>query len=99
MAFHPSGLHLVVALQDRVMCCNVLSSVIQPYNFMQIKGCNEIRFSNGGHLFACVQNDKVIHVYNTYTGDCSERMIFIGHMGKIMSIDWFQNDMGFTTCG
>jgi len=38
-------------------------------------------------------------VYNFYTYECTERMKFQGHMGRIMSIDWFQNDMGFTTCG
>ena len=26
-------------------------------------------------------------------------MQFTGHMGRIMGIDWFPNDMGFTTCG
>ncbi len=66
---------------------------------MLIKGCNEIRFANGGHLFAAVANEKHIHVYNFYTYDCTERMQFQGHMQRIMGIDWFSNDMGFTTCG
>ena len=79
---------------------NVLSSSFSFANkTITLKGCNEIRFSNGGHLFACVANDKSIHVYNFYTMELSERMQFTGHSGRIMSIDWFPNDMGFTTCG
>ena len=99
IAFHPSGLHLIVALQDKVLMCNVLSSQIEFYKQIPIKGCNEIRFANGGHLFACVFNEKNVHVYNFYTGDSPPNMQFQGHMGRIMSIDWYANDMGFTTCG
>ena len=99
VAFHPSGLHLVIALQDKINICNVLSNSISICKVMLIKGCNEIRFSNGGHLFAAVALEKLIHVYNFYTYDCNERMQFQGHMQRIMSIDWFANDMGFTTCG
>jgi len=79
--------------------CKVLSNTISHYKQLSVKGCNEIRFANGGHLFAIVSAEKNIHVYNFYTYECTERMKFQGHMGRIMSIDWFQNDMGFTTCG
>ena len=99
VAFHPSGLHLVVALQDKINMCNVLSNQIGVFKVIQIKGCNEIKFSNGGHMFACVTGNNQINVYNFWTGECSERMQFVGHMGRIMSIDWFANDMGFVTCG
>lgn len=79
--------------------CNVLSSEIHQFKTLQIKGCNEIRFANGGHLFACVTHEKNINVYNFFTGDCLDRMQFGGHIARIMSIDWYANDMGFTTCG
>ena len=46
-----------------------------------------------------MNKEKEIYVYNFYTYECQDRMKFTGHMGKIMSIDWFQNDMGFATCG
>ena len=42
VAFHPSGLHLVIALQDKINMCNVLSNTIQYYKTLTIKGCNEI---------------------------------------------------------
>ena len=102
VAFHPSGLHLVIALQDRIIMCNILSNSISLFKSISIKQCNEIRFSNGGHFFACVANTpntSNVHVFDFYTGEVSERMMFSGHLGRVMSIDWFSNDMGFTTCG
>ena len=99
LAFHPSGLHLIVALQDKINMCNVLSNQIESYKQIPIKSCNEIRFSNGGHKFACSIGTKYeIHVYNFYTGESSAQMQFSGHTKRIMGIDWFANDMGFTTC-
>jgi len=50
-------------------------------------------------MFAIVSNDKNINVYNFYTYECTERMMFSGHNQRTMSIDWFTNDMGFTTAG
>lgn len=76
VAFHPSGLHVVIALQDKIVMCNVLSSTIHHFKTISIKGCNEIKFSNGGHLFACVANEKNIHIYNFYTLETNERMQF-----------------------
>lgn len=99
VAFHPSGLHLVVALQDKILMMNLLSEKLQQHKMLSVKGCNEIRFSNGGHLFACTVNQKDILVYDFYTADCPPNMNFSGHVSRVMSIDWFANDMGFTSCG
>lgn len=79
LAFHPSGLHLVLALQDKILMCKVLSEEIAHFKNLAIKGCSEIRFNHGGHLFACVSADKNIHIYNFYTYECTERMKFTGH--------------------
>jgi WD40 repeat protein len=56
VAFHPSGLHLVVAMQDKIQMCNVLSKSIVSFKSHPIKACTEIRFSHGGNMFACVAN-------------------------------------------
>ena len=53
VAFHPSGFHLIVGFTDRVRMMNVFSKSLKPYNTIAIKACREIRFSNGGQLFAC----------------------------------------------
>jgi hypothetical protein len=52
VAFHPSGFHLVVAVQDKILLMNVLSKSLHPFKNIQVKACREIKFSNGGHLFA-----------------------------------------------
>ena len=99
VAFHPSGLHIIVALQDKIFLCNVLSRTINHYRSLPIKGCQEIKFSHGGHLFACAANFKDIFVYDFYTTDCPITMQFTGHVNRVRSIDWFENDMGFASCG
>lgn len=100
VAFHPSGLHLVVALQDKVHMCNILSRQIMPFKSIPIKQCSEIRFANGGHLFACAVNpSRDIYVYNFYTTDGLPFMQFTGHVNKVKSIDWFADDLGFSSCG
>ncbi len=99
VAFHPSGLHLIVAMQDKILMCNILSRTITSFKTHPIKGCTEIKFSHGGHLFACAANQKDIHVFNFYTGECSISMQFTGHVSRVRCIDWFENDLGFTTCG
>ena len=45
---------------------NVFSNDLEQFKAIQIKGCHEIQFSHGGHLFAAI-NDKVINVYNFWT--------------------------------
>jgi hypothetical protein len=41
---------------------------MQLYREFPVKQCREVRFSNGGHLFAAV-NGTTINVYDTYTTD------------------------------
>jgi WD40 repeat protein len=78
--------------------CNVLSRSINSFKHHPIKGCTEIKFAHGGHMFACVANHKEVHVFNFYTSDCPATMQFTGHVQRIRCIDWFENDLGFTTC-
>ena len=97
VAFHPSGFHILAAVGDKIMMMNVLSNSMSEYHNFVAKGCREIRFSNGGHLFAASHGIKT-HVYNFYTSDCPPNMICTGHNGKIMNIDWFEDDSGFADC-
>ena len=55
-------------------------------------------FASGGHLLACVVNQKDIHVYNFWTLECPANMIFTGHVQRVRCIQWFDNDLGFATC-
>lgn len=66
VSFHPSGYHLVVALTDKILIMNIFSSRLEVFKSIPIKGCHEIAFAHGGHLFAAI-NDKIINVYNFWT--------------------------------
>lgn len=55
-------------------------------------------FSNNGHLFA-VANINIIQIYQTYTGENPPNFVFRGHSGKIKSIFWQDDDLGFYSAG
>jgi len=98
VAFHPSGFHIVVAFADKIQLMNVLSSSIKEFANVPIKGCREISFSPGGHLFACGVQQSSIHVYNFYTLECPSYRQLRGHLNRVRSIDWFDDDTGFNSC-
>jgi len=99
VAFHPSGFHVVVAIQDKITLYNVLSKCIQPFKNIQVKGCTEIKFSNGGHLFAAAYGSNATYVFNFYTNENPPNFQCKGHIQKVRAIDWFDDDMGFVSAG
>jgi WD40 repeat protein len=100
VAIHPSGFHIVVAFIDKVVFMNVFSPEIKEYSpstVLSIKGCKELKFSNGGHMIAAGNTNGQIHVYNFYTLECM--LTLLGHNNKIRCIDWKEDDTGFASCG
>ena len=97
VAFHPSGFHILAAVSDKIMMMNVLSNSIQEYHSIALKNCREIRFSNGGHMFAAGVGSYT-YIYDFYTAECPSNMKCQGHSGKIVNIDWFEDDSGFADC-
>jgi WD40 repeat protein len=77
---------------------NVLSSQLKEYNSVQMKSCREVRFSNGGHLFAAGGLNQGIYVFNFYTAECHPNMQCKGH-AFVKGIDWFDDDSGFCSTG
>lgn len=59
VAMHPSGFHIIVALQDKIQLMNILSKGLNVFKNLSVKNCKEVRFSNGGHLFAAAQMNNV----------------------------------------
>lgn len=98
VAFHPSGFHIVVATGDKILLMNVLSKSLHQFKNIPVKGCREIQFSNGGHLFAAAQTSAT-HVYNFYTGESPPHFTCKGHSNRVKSVDWNEDDMGFVSCG
>ena len=98
LAFHPSGLHIVVGFSDQVRMMNILDRTLVEYKKLPIKECREIVFSHGGHLFAC-QNDKEVWVYKFYTASITQSFKFAMHAQPVKRIAWLDDDTGFVTCG
>lgn len=98
VAFHPSGHQLVVGFVDRIRMMNVFARNLKTYKEISVKACREIRFSNGGHLFA-LANQYQINVYRFFTADCPSEYIFKEHTGKVKSLYWLDDDSGFISAG
>ena len=98
LAFHPSGFHVVVGFTDKVRMMNVFQKTLKTFKEIGIKLCREIRFSNGGHLFACT-NQHAISVYKFYTAECPPEYNFKDHSGKVRCIQWLDDDSGFISGG
>lgn len=96
VAFHPSGLHVLVGFTDKLRMCNLLMDDIRPFKEFPIKQCRECVFSNGGDLFAAV-NGNVIQVYNAYT--CENVGNLRGHGGKVRSVSWSADDAKIVSAG
>mmetsp|Transcript_12785 Transcript_12785/g.26063 ORF Transcript_12785/g.26063 Transcript_12785/m.26063 type:complete len:1199 (+) Transcript_12785:49-3645(+) len=96
VAFHPTGLHLLVGFADKLRLMNVLMDDIRPYREFSIKGCRECCFSNGGQYFAAV-NGNVICIFEFYTGD--KVFDLRGHSSKVKGLSWGADDSTLISCG
>ena len=97
VAFHPSGFHILASVGDKFYLMNVLSGSLNEYHSFQMKNCSEIRFSHGGHMFAA-GNSTHTQIFNFYTIFSPPEFLCKGHSGKIINIDWFDDDSGFADC-
>jgi|FrelakmetLWP11LW_1041352.scaffolds.fasta_scaffold143819_1 hypothetical protein len=54
VALHPSGFYAVIAHVDRVKIYTIHPDdvICVLFEYQEVRGCNEIKFSNGGHLYA-----------------------------------------------
>ena len=91
VAFHPSGFHVVVGFADKLRMMNVFATTIRHYKEIHIKACKEIRFCNGGHMFAAA-NGHEVQVFNFYTGENPPNMKFRKHIAKVTSLHWNEDD-------
>lgn len=96
IAFHPSGLHVLVGFADKLRLMNLLMDDIRPYKEFSIKQCKECVFSNGGNYFAAVHGN-VIQIYNMYT--CENVGNLRGHNGKVRSVCWSTDDTKIVSAG
>jgi WD40 repeat protein len=96
VAFHPSGLHILVGFIDKLRLMNLLIEDIRPFKEFPIKACREVQFSHGGQYFAAV-NGSTIQIFSTYTGENIGNCR--GHNGKVRSVHWSSDDSTLVSCG
>jgi hypothetical protein len=66
LALHPSGLHVIICFTDCVRLINILDNNLVEYHKIPKANCMQVKFSNGGHLFALMDGMSVF-VYKFYT--------------------------------
>eukprot|EP00003_Mantamonas_plastica_P007526 TRINITY_DN1634_c0_g1_i5.p1 TRINITY_DN1634_c0_g1~~TRINITY_DN1634_c0_g1_i5.p1 ORF type:complete len:1021 (+),score=468.18 TRINITY_DN1634_c0_g1_i5:488-3550(+) len=96
IAFHPSGLFILVGFSDKLRLMNLLMDDIEQFKEITIRGCKECKFSNGGQYFAAV-NSNTIQVFNTWTFENIGNMR--GHTGKVRSLQWSKDDTMLISAG
>ena len=101
VAVHPSGFYIVVAHLDRVVVYTVHPEDVAIANFAHhdIRGCTEIQFSNGGHLYALNDDDHKVKVFKFWSNECPPQWVFTGHASPIKSIWWLEDDTGLVSTG
>ena len=95
IAFHPSGLYVVVGFTDKL---RLMSSLMDDMRVIKeiSEGVRECRFSNGDNLFAAV-NQTAMQIFDTYT--CATRMQLRAHQQAVRSIIWTDKDRKIVTVG
>lgn len=81
LAMHPTGLHLVVGFADKLRLISILLDDMRLCHEVPIKQCKEVKFSNGGSMFAAV-NGNVIAIFDFYTYD--KVFDLRGHNSKVI---------------
>jgi len=94
VAFHPSGLHIVVGCTDKIHIMNVFYKSLKSSQEITIKQFKEVSFSHGGHFLA-VSHANVLQVYNFYTMEIIPSLTISST--KIHAIEWYEDDTGFVT--
>lgn len=81
LAMHPTGLHLVVGFANKLRLINILLDDMRLCHEVPIKQCKEVKFSNGGSMFAAVNGNVItIFDFNTYDKLTDLR----GHNSKVI---------------
>ena len=89
-AIHPDGFLVVVGFFDKLRVMSLLMEDLKTFQEIPgVKACKEIRFSNGGNFFACINGNNV-HVYRTWT--CELAFTLTGHQSRVRSLSWTHDD-------
>jgi len=95
VSIHPSGTQIIVGLRERIRMYNIMVEELNLFRELPLKGCRQLEFCNGGHMFAACHG-QMISVYQTYryngaTG-LENLFNFAGHTSNVSKILWSPND-------
>ena len=96
VALHPSGLHLLVGFEDKLRYMNLHMDELKVVKEFAVKQCREVRFSNGGQMFAAAYHSNIL-VFNSYTGE--QCAILKGHNGRVQQLVWLADDTRLMSTG
>eukprot|EP00798_Chlamydomonas_sp_ICE-L_P028757 gene28757-31939_t len=66
-SLHPAGNRLLVGMADKLRMFSLAQHDMDETAEFVVKNCNLVRFSNGGHIFACVGRNNIIGIYHAFT--------------------------------
>ncbi|XP_053502846.1 cilia- and flagella-associated protein 57-like [Ictalurus furcatus] len=95
ISLHPNGLSILVGFPAKVCLMNVLIDEFRTVQEFDIDNCNECVFSHDGNMFAAV-SDNLINICNISTG---EKVDLNGHINKVQSVMWSEDDRRLASCG
>ena len=96
ISIHPSGLHLAIGFQDKLVVMHVLpNEVIEAFN-IPIKASLIALFSHGGNRLAIADGADII-VYDVYS--MKKLVVLHGHLGNVFQISWAPDDSSISTIG
>ena len=64
-AIHPSGYYMTASFIDKIRFYHILHDEFKHYKNIDIRSCKHMKFSSGGHLFACMEGNE-LHIYDSY---------------------------------
>lgn len=96
LSIHHSGFQVLISFKDRVRLFNILQNKLRQFREMPIKNCKEVRFSNGGHLWAAASTLTVL-VYDAK--NFQQLYTFQGHMMSVKKLIWGPSDAMLFSAG
>eukprot|EP00831_Metopus_contortus_P066834 TRINITY_DN59611_c0_g1_i1.p1 TRINITY_DN59611_c0_g1~~TRINITY_DN59611_c0_g1_i1.p1 ORF type:complete len:338 (+),score=27.90 TRINITY_DN59611_c0_g1_i1:259-1272(+) len=94
VAFHPSGLHIVVGTTDKIYIMDVFLKTLKTFREITIKQFRDVSFSHGGHILA-ISYMNLLQVFNFYTMELLPK--WSSNQVKAQTIVWYDDDTGFIT--
>lgn len=96
VSVHPNGFSVLISFKDRVRLYNILTDKLNLHHEAILKNCRELKFSNGGHVWAAASSINVL-VYDTRTFKVITSLQ--GHTLTVRKLAWSPGDQILFSAG